>query len=150
MKYSASKSIEFAISQCRDEYLSISAAQSYKINELEQYQMNTQNNINQQNLSIADQLNEQRKKHEIEIKQIKIKHEKLMKKIIRKTKEETKEELEKEFDETVKNRARKAMGQMRDVQQQKIKSLQKKMTQMQSYRMHTTVHIIYQNTIVIN
>merc|ERR1712228_252103 len=92
LKYSTSKSIEFAISQCRDEYLSISAAQSHKISELEQYQMNAQNNINQQNLCIEDQIKEQRNKHEIEIKQIKIRQEKLVKKMIRKTKEETKDE----------------------------------------------------------
>ena len=71
-------------------------------------------------------------KHDIEIRQIKCKYEKTMKKLIEKTKKETKEELEKQFNETVKSRARKAMSQIRDGQSKTIKSLQKKMNQMQS------------------
>merc|ERR1712129_367375 len=128
----STKCIEFAISQCRDEYLSISATQNHKISKLEQYQANTQNDMNRHNLSIADELNAQNSKHQLEIKHIKQKHAKMIAKMIKKAKEETKEELTKEFGETIKNKARKMMGQMRDTQQQKIKSLQKKYNQLQS------------------
>lgn len=134
LKYCVSSKIEYAISELRDEYLSISATQTQKINELEQYKMESESQIKQENENIESQLKLQSEKHEIEIEQIKRKYEKAMKKLIVKTKKETKEELEKEFDETVKQRARKAMSQIRDGQSKTIKSLQKQINEMQSYR----------------
>ena len=132
LKYSVSSTIEYAICECRDEYLSISATQMQKINELEQYKIQSENQIKMESDNIESQLKSKSEKHEIEIEQIKRKYEKAMKKLILKTKKETKEELEKEFDETVKSRARKAMSQIRDGQSKTIKSLQKKINQMQS------------------
>ena len=132
LKYSVSSTIEYAISECRDEYLSISAVQMQKIDELEQYKMQKENEIKQENDNLQSQLKLKDEKHDIEIKQIKCKYEKTMKKLIEKTKKETKEELEKQFNETVKSRARKAMSQIRDGQSKTIQSLQKKMNRMQS------------------
>ena len=132
LKWSVTKSIEFAISQCKDQYLFIVSSYIQKIDELQKYKTEKQQQSKMQHDEIQNQINELQQKHNTQIKQLKLKHEKLIRKTIEKTKKETEEELKKEFDETVKSRARKAMSQIRDGQQKTIKSLNKKIHEMQS------------------
>jgi len=132
LKYTTLKSVEFAVGQCRDEYLSISAAQLQKIRTLQQYKDCIEDDTQKESQNIEQRLSAARERHENEMKQMKHKYEKTMKRMVEKTKSETREELEKEFETNVKARARKTMSQMRDGQQQKIKGLERKMVQMQS------------------
>jgi len=132
LKYTASKSVEFAIAECGDEYLSISAARTLKQRELERYKKNKEEASGAQQSAFERQSRSEREAHRNELKQIKLRYEAALKKSTERVREETKEELERAFDETARSRARRAMTQIRDGQQKTIKALQKKITTLQS------------------